>query len=161
MGHPALFACVAALVVNDHVLKDRYPGWWTGKLSDFAGLAMLGIVLAAAIGPRRGLAVAGMAFALLQLVPGVAEAAAPLLGGATRRDPPDLLAVTVLVPIWLALRPRRLAGGESQPLESARPSASGRKFGRPWRRWLRSWGLCSLQLPRPRRAAGRNQLWSW
>ncbi len=106
MGHPALFLCIAALVVNDHVLKDLYPNWWTGKLSDFAGLAVIGIVLAAAIGPRRGITVAGIAFSLLKLVPGVAEAAAPVLGGVTRRDPSDLLALSVLVPIWLAMRPR-------------------------------------------------------
>src|SRR5690606_21033815 len=107
MGHPALFVCITALVLNDHVLKDRYPGWWTGKLSDFAGLAVIGVVLAAAVGPRRGLAVAGVAFGLLKLAPGVAETAAPVLGGVTRRDPTDLLALTVLLPIWLALRPRR------------------------------------------------------
>ncbi len=29
------------LVVNDHVLKARWPGWVTGKLSDIAGLAMV------------------------------------------------------------------------------------------------------------------------
>ena len=29
---------IAVLLVNDHLLKARYPSWLTGKLSDFAGL---------------------------------------------------------------------------------------------------------------------------
>lgn len=35
---PAALVAIAALVVNDHVLKDAYPGFVTGKLSDVAGL---------------------------------------------------------------------------------------------------------------------------
>jgi hypothetical protein len=38
LAHPALAGPVAVLVVNDHVLKVRLPGWWTGKLSDLAGV---------------------------------------------------------------------------------------------------------------------------
>lgn len=157
MGHPALFVCIAALVVNDHVLKDRYPGWWTGKLSDFAGLAVMGIVLAAAIGPGRGIAVAGIAFGLLKLAPSVAEAAAPLLGGVTRRDPSDLLALTVLLPIWLVLRPRR----SPVPSPTGRPRLPGIWAG--VRTTLATVapiiGVVSQQLPRQRRAVGHNRLW--
>ena len=109
LGHPALFVCVVLLLLNDHVLKDRFPGWWTGKLSDFAGLAVVGVVLAALGGAKRGLVVAGASFGLLKVVPGVAEFAAPLLGGTTRRDATDLIALMVLLPLWLALRPSRLA----------------------------------------------------
>lgn len=37
------------LVVNDHVLKGHWPGWVTGKLSDFAGLAMFPMLLTSLI----------------------------------------------------------------------------------------------------------------
>lgn len=36
-SRPSLFA-VILLITNDHLLKDLYPSWITGKLSDFAGL---------------------------------------------------------------------------------------------------------------------------
>lgn len=34
LAHPAFVASVAVLALNDHVLKARFPGWWTGKISD-------------------------------------------------------------------------------------------------------------------------------
>jgi len=45
--HPLSLAAVALLVLNDHLLKARFPGWWTGKLSDFAGLAFFPVFLQA------------------------------------------------------------------------------------------------------------------
>lgn len=33
------------LVVNDHLLKSMYGNWWTGKLSDAAGIVLLPLVL--------------------------------------------------------------------------------------------------------------------
>jgi hypothetical protein len=36
--HPLMIAAVALLLVNDHVLKARFPGLMTGKLSDAAGM---------------------------------------------------------------------------------------------------------------------------
>jgi hypothetical protein len=112
LGHPALLLGVVVLVLNDHVLKARYPGWWTGKLSDFAGLAVVGIVLAAIAGRARGLLLAALAFTALKLLPGVAEAAAPWLGGVTRRDATDLIALTALVAVWFALRRERESNEE-------------------------------------------------
>jgi hypothetical protein len=47
--HPLVLAAIALLVANDHLLKQRYPGWWTGKLSDFAGLLFFPLLLAGAI----------------------------------------------------------------------------------------------------------------
>lgn len=43
---------LAVLLLNDCILKYEYPGWLTGKLSDFAGLFLVGglVVIAA---PRR------------------------------------------------------------------------------------------------------------
>ncbi|OJT18746.1 hypothetical protein BO221_39105 [Archangium sp. Cb G35] len=43
--HPLVFASVALLVVNDHVFKLHCPSWWTGKLSDVAGLAFFPLLL--------------------------------------------------------------------------------------------------------------------
>jgi hypothetical protein len=43
-------------VANDHWLKRAYPGIISGKLSDFAGLAVVGLLLAAALPGRRPVA---------------------------------------------------------------------------------------------------------
>jgi hypothetical protein len=45
--HPLSLVAVALLVANDHFLKQAYPGWITGKLSDFAGLAFFPLLLQA------------------------------------------------------------------------------------------------------------------
>lgn len=39
--HPVTLAALFTLALNDHVLKRACPGWWTGKLSDFAGVVLL------------------------------------------------------------------------------------------------------------------------
>ena len=44
---------LATLVVNDVWLKGRGPGWVTGKLSDFAGLFLLPIVLVSLVEVAR------------------------------------------------------------------------------------------------------------
>lgn len=36
--HPAFLVGLAVLILNDFWLKAAFPGWLTGKLSDFAGL---------------------------------------------------------------------------------------------------------------------------
>ncbi len=46
--HPAAILSIAVLVLNDHVLKARFGGWWTGKLSDLAGLAVFPLLIVAA-----------------------------------------------------------------------------------------------------------------
>ncbi|RKH54204.1 hypothetical protein D7Y23_00825 [Corallococcus sp. AB050B] len=45
--HPGVLVAVVLLVLNDHVFKARWPSWWTGKLSDVAGLAMFPVLLQA------------------------------------------------------------------------------------------------------------------
>ncbi|WP_223644120.1 hypothetical protein [Corallococcus sp. EGB] len=45
--HPGMLLAVVLLVLNDHVFKARWPSWWTGKLSDVAGLAMFPVLLQA------------------------------------------------------------------------------------------------------------------
>jgi hypothetical protein len=43
--HPATLTALFVLALNDQVLKHACPGWWTGKLSDFAGLVLLPVFL--------------------------------------------------------------------------------------------------------------------
>jgi hypothetical protein len=45
--HPVVLGAVVLLVLNDHVFKARWPSWWTGKLSDVAGLAFFPVLLQA------------------------------------------------------------------------------------------------------------------
>lgn len=59
--HPLPWLAVAVLAFNDHVGKGLGPGWLTGKLSDFAGLAFFPLLLDAmleallvAVGRYRG-----------------------------------------------------------------------------------------------------------
>lgn len=56
LTHPVAVAALATLVANDHVLKARYPGLVTGKLSDFAGMVVAPLVLlvaTSAVAPTR------------------------------------------------------------------------------------------------------------
>lgn len=43
--HPLTLAALATLALNDHLLKRVCPGWFTGKLSDFAGVLLLPVFL--------------------------------------------------------------------------------------------------------------------
>lgn len=43
--HFVPLAAIALLIANDHLLKPRYPGVLTGKLSDLAGLAFFPLFL--------------------------------------------------------------------------------------------------------------------
>ena len=38
-------AAIALLLLNDHLLKQAFPGWVTGKLSDLAGLVFFPLFL--------------------------------------------------------------------------------------------------------------------
>ncbi len=98
---PWFAASVVVLLTNDHFLKRWWPGWVTGKLSDVAGVAMLAMFLTL-VSRRRGVSFAATAlgFTLLKTIGSVAEAAAPALGGVTRTDVTDLLALLVLWPTW-------------------------------------------------------------
>lgn len=46
---------LATLIINDRWLKQAHPGWVTGKLSDFAGIAVVSLLLLAALPQRRRL----------------------------------------------------------------------------------------------------------
>ncbi len=45
--HPVNIAALGVLILNDRVLKSAYPSWWTGKLSDCAGLVIFPLLLLA------------------------------------------------------------------------------------------------------------------
>ncbi|MEA2581878.1 MAG: hypothetical protein QOE83_2770 [Actinomycetota bacterium] len=91
LAHPIFLASVATLAINDHVLKGHYPSWWTGKLSDIAGVVVVGMLAAVLLGVRRGLLLTGTGFVLLKTISGV--------GGKPVLDATDLVAVVFLIPI--------------------------------------------------------------
>lgn len=92
--HPVALCALAALILNDHVLKADVPGWWTGKISDVAGLIVFPLALhsvlqlgAAWRGSRRRLPDLPMiclgvavAFAAVELVAPVAVTYSVVLG---------------------------------------------------------------------------------
>ncbi|HWO17198.1 MAG TPA: hypothetical protein VNO30_00420 [Kofleriaceae bacterium] len=125
--HPLALAAIALLVVNDHVLKARYPGWLTGKLSDASGMVFFPLLLGALLAPILRLhprlaigrdrlliacaALTALVFAAIKLAaPATAvgeQLLGALLGGQAEivRDPSDLLALPfVLVAPWIARR---------------------------------------------------------
>lgn len=53
MLSPVILGAAVVLVVNDHVLKHRWPGAVTGKLSDVAGLIVLPVLLVALLEGAR------------------------------------------------------------------------------------------------------------
>lgn len=143
--HPVVAGAIALLAVNDHVLKPRWPGPVTGKLSDMAGLFALAVVVAVLVGGgdhaegsghrRRStsaLAATGLAFAGLKLVPALATLAAPVLGGTTATDPTDLIALAVLYPAHRFVRSQRTPADPvrsqrttADPVRSQRTAAAG------------------------------------
>lgn len=46
LAHPLSLLMIAVLIINDHILKHTMPSWWTGKLSDVAGLAFAPLLVA-------------------------------------------------------------------------------------------------------------------
>lgn len=123
LSHPLFLAAVAALGLNDHLLKAS--GAWpalSGKLSDVAGLLVAPLVLAWLMRARtrRGWLVChvavGVGFALHQ-VPEVAEALERWLPVRVWADPTDLFALPALAVSFLVLgRPR---AARSAPLIGA------------------------------------------
>lgn len=115
--HPVALIAIAVLVINDHVLKDAYPSWLTGKLSDVAGLVFFPLLLAVLLAPVARLGRIGREhlIALCVIATGVGFAAIKLWEPATVvcehvlgwlqlspgpvqivRDPTDLLALAAL-----------------------------------------------------------------
>src|SRR4051812_27759962 len=47
--HPVAIAALTVWIVNDHVLKQAFPCWLTGKLSDVACLVVCPLLVVAAV----------------------------------------------------------------------------------------------------------------
>ncbi len=59
LGRPCFLSFVVVLAVNDHILKARFPGTVTGKLSDFAGPLMVATVIAVVAGRNAAVIITG------------------------------------------------------------------------------------------------------
>lgn len=103
LGRWWFLGAVFLLALNDHVLKARFGNWWTGKLSDVVGPVVVATLIAIPLGRILGVVVTAVGFTALKTIPGVAEAAAPILGGTTLRDVTDLIGLLALIPTWLLL----------------------------------------------------------
>lgn len=91
--HPVFLVALGCWLVNDHLLKQALPSWWTGKLSDAAGLVVAPICLAVLVRSQRASrarastllrwssAVVAMVFTGIQLWPWLANLYAHVLGG--------------------------------------------------------------------------------
>ncbi len=111
--HPLFLGPLAVLALNDHVLKGAslLPGSVTGKTSDFAGMLVAPLLLAAIVGVRseRGwrwahIAV-GSVFAAIQLSFAFAGAWSSLMGAVgfpwvITSDVTDLVALPMLLVSW-------------------------------------------------------------
>ncbi|MBA2661648.1 MAG: hypothetical protein H0U74_05095 [Bradymonadaceae bacterium] len=116
--HPAWLGALALLVLNDHLFKHSvYAGLVTGKLSDFAGLFLAPVLLAALlrVRSRRGLVGCGVAvgvvFAGINLSAGLARlwdgvASGFLFGFHTTPDATDLVALPMIALGLIVLYPR-------------------------------------------------------
>ncbi len=114
---PTWLLALVVLALNDHLLKGAgvLPGAVTGKLSDFAGMIVAPVLLAALlrVRTRRGLlaccAAVGAVFAGINLSHGVADAWTWLMGFVwpwhITVDPTDLVALPALALGWRALVP--------------------------------------------------------
>jgi len=129
MLHPVAVASVLVMLLNDHVLKHRWPVPITGKLSDVAGLVFFPLLLVSLRellrrdSPSRrrhmvaAVAVTGLMFATFELTPALVAPvehawawARAVLGGTGGRpsltttftaDPTDLLTLPALGIAWV------------------------------------------------------------
>lgn len=139
LAHPLVTGSLAAVAVNDHLLKSwsgGLPGATgdvarlaTGKASDVAGVLFVALVLGLVSGRRREpLATVATAFAALKLSSAVAAGAAPLLGGVTRTDATDLVALAAL---WPAHRFLAAADRGTRTPRPTRPGAATARAAGP------------------------------
>jgi hypothetical protein len=112
-------AALGLLLLNDYYWKAAYHNWFTGKISDFAGLFVLSVFLIV-LWPKRKVSIAcGTGFIFLVWKSSISQPAIdlwnalPLMTVGRTIDYTDLIAITVL-PIAVFYRPTfqfpRLAG---------------------------------------------------
>ena len=115
VAHPLTVGAAVVLLLNDHLLKQTWPGPVTGKLSDVAGLVvappvlglLLGLFLADRIGAAAAALLTGAGFAVVKLTSAgaeVASAAWSVVNGPSvvLADPSDLMALPALGLAWWA-----------------------------------------------------------
>jgi hypothetical protein len=114
LAHPVILVSIGLLLVNDHVLKAVAPGWLTGKVSDFAGLAFFPLLVAIVVGPiaRRwalpvAVGVTGTWFTLIKTSVVASHATERMVESLTGSpativvDPTDLLALPAMATaVW-------------------------------------------------------------
>ena len=111
LQHPLWWGALGVLLLNDHALKGSgmLPGAVTGKLSDFAGLIVAPVLLAALLGARKRWQLAACVTAVLLGFSAIQFSAAArwpleaLLGWHITPDPTDLIAAAVLPIAWAIL----------------------------------------------------------
>jgi YD repeat-containing protein len=135
LASPGFVLALVVLVLNDHVLKQAYPGWVTGKLSDVAGLVVAPLLLAVPLTllrvPRAlliGIALTGLGFTLTKTSAAGAAITSDLwsLTGIPthiRADVTDLLALPALYAAWLV--DRRVVRRQPADWRSAMAFATG------------------------------------
>ena len=66
--HPWTICAIGVLLINDQYLKYAYTSWFTGKLSDFAGLIFFPILFDPLIKNRKwSVLLTGIGFAMVKL----------------------------------------------------------------------------------------------
>jgi len=121
LAQPFSLAAILVLLVNDHLLRQFWPSWLTGKLGDFAWLFFFPFALAALLAwvvparlPRQvqvtellAFGLTGSVFTLTKTLPAFHSALVQIASWAFgfpvgwRRDPSDLMALSALAAGWL------------------------------------------------------------
>jgi hypothetical protein len=122
LAHPLSLLAVVLLLLNDHLFRMLWPGWWTGKLGGFAWMFFFPFALTAMLAwmlpqkfSRHGSKAAGLAFGLTGGIYALAKTWTPFHAGliaaassifgwqvSWRVDPTDLAALASLVgAAWL------------------------------------------------------------
>ncbi|MFD9944581.1 hypothetical protein ACFWYW_48300 [Nonomuraea sp. NPDC059023] len=134
--HPATLVAALLLLVNDHLLKQAWPGFVTGKLSDVAGLVVAAPLLSLLLLRKADLAatlLTGALFTLVKTTETGAEAASlawTFVAGPSHvlADPSDLLALPALGLAWWVRKheaPRRWLAVVGVPVAVLAVAATG------------------------------------
>jgi len=126
LAHPSVILSIFLLLLNDHLLKDLYPGVITGKLSDFAGLLFFPFTISLLVSivvvwkgeSQRSLGVLSIGFTAvvfiaIKTIPWANTAFEGLVTAATGipsqiiLDPTDLIALPILGYSWMLWNKQR------------------------------------------------------